>query len=97
MPKQTICDSTADCFRALQETIEQTDWNPIEAYVVQLFAAWQEGRRVFVFGNGGSASTASHHVADYVKTASVDGQPRLQAFSLNDNVATATALGSVDI
>jgi len=94
MPKHTICDSTADYFRALQETIGQTDWHAIEAYVEQLFSTWQEGRRVFVFGNGGSASTASHHVADYVKTACVDGQPRLQAFCLNDNVALATALGN---
>jgi D-sedoheptulose 7-phosphate isomerase len=51
-------------------------------------------RRVFVFGNGGSALTASHHVADYVKTASVQGQPRLQAFWLNDNGGLLTAVGN---
>ncbi len=34
--------------------------------------------RVYVFGNGGSAYNSSHHVTDYVKTASVAGKPRLQ-------------------
>ena len=33
-------------------------------------------------------------MTDYVKTASVDGQPRLRAFSLCDNTGLTTALGN---
>src|SRR5437899_11616102 len=49
------------------------------------------GRRAYVMGNGGSASTASHLVCDLVKTASVDGVPALRAFALADGAASVTA------
>jgi D-sedoheptulose 7-phosphate isomerase len=90
----SISDSVTGYFTTMQQVIAQTELSTIDAYAEELFAAWREGRRVFVFGNGGSALSASHHVADYVKTASVDGQPRLQAFSLNDNAGLLTALGN---
>jgi D-sedoheptulose 7-phosphate isomerase len=90
----SISDSVTGYFTIMQQVIAQAELGAIDAYVEELFAAWREGRRVFVFGNGGSALSASHHVADYVKTASVDGQPRLQAFSLNDNAGLLTALGN---
>jgi D-sedoheptulose 7-phosphate isomerase len=59
-----------------------------------VFQAWRDGRRVFVFGNGGSAYNASHFVTDLVKTAAVDGQKRLAAFSLVDNIGLTTAIGN---
>lgn len=94
MPPYSISDSATGYFTTMQQVIAQSELGPINAYVEQLFAAWREGRRVFVFGNGGSALTASHHVADYVKTASVEDQPRLQAFCLSDNAGLLTALGN---
>jgi len=59
-----------------------------------LFEAWRDRRRVFVFGNGGSAATASHHVADYVKTAAVDGHHRLDATCIGDNRPLETAIAN---
>jgi len=56
-----------------------------------LVRACGAGRRVFVCGNGGSASTASHMVNDLNKQAAVDGAPRMRAISLNDNVPLLTA------
>jgi len=70
------------------------DLSAIEAFAQLVLEAWRNDRRVFVFGNGGSASTASHHACDLVKTAAVDGQRRLNAFSLVDNIGIGTALGN---
>lgn len=58
-----------------------------------LFEAWQNERWVFVIGNGGSASTATHFVADLVKTV-VDqpGQKGLKALALSDNIPLQSAL-----
>lgn len=53
--------------------------------------ARDEGRQVFVFGNGGSAATASHFVCDLVKGTSREGGPRFRAFALNDNMPTFSA------
>jgi len=50
-----------------------------------------KGNRVYVFGNGGSASTASHMVCDLAKTAQRPFEPPLRAFSLVDGNAVLTA------
>lgn len=70
------------------------DCAAIDRYAAMVYDAWRNRRRVFVFGNGGSALTASHHVCDYVKTAEVAAQRRLQAFSLVDNPGMTTAIGN---
>lgn len=53
--------------------------------------ARQKGKTVFVFGNGGSAATASHFASDLSKGAICQGKPRIKAFALTDNVALLSA------
>ena len=36
----------------------------VEEFSGRLYRAYQDGKQVFVLGNGGSASTASHMAAD---------------------------------
>lgn len=74
--------------------LARLDASRIDQYAERLFEAWKANHSVWVFGNGGSASCASHHVADYVKTAQVEGQRRLRAFSLCDNKEMMTAIGN---
>jgi len=90
----SILDTARAYLGQMGDVLPRVDWAAIEAFARLVFEAWRDGRRVFVFGNGGSASTASHHACDLVKTAAVDGQRRLNAFSLVDNVGLGTALGN---
>jgi D-sedoheptulose 7-phosphate isomerase len=53
--------------------------------------AREEGKHVFVMGNGGSASLASHFACDLGKGTVQDGKPHFKVISLNDNVALLTA------
>jgi D-sedoheptulose 7-phosphate isomerase len=53
-----------------------------------------EDRQLFVFGNGGSASNASHFVTDLGKSASNKLSRRFRVLCLNDNVSWITALGN---
>jgi len=46
---------------------------------------------VFVFGNGGSAATASHFACDLAKGTRVDGRPTFRVVPLTDNVPLLTA------
>ncbi|MAE66226.1 MAG: sugar isomerase [Phycisphaeraceae bacterium] len=93
-----MAGSTAESAREYLEhaarIAKAIDTDAIDRYARTLYEAWRDDRAVFVFGNGGSASTASHHVCDYVKTASVEGRRRLRAFSLVDNVGLLTAIGN---
>lgn len=65
-----------------------------------IYAAWQEQRFVFIFGNGGSATTASHLAEDLgkncVRETDPRGErtPRLKVISLTDNTGWITALGN---
>lgn len=56
-----------------------------------LLNIWQEGGRIYVAGNGGSAATASHFVCDLSKLTIAEGMPRIRASSLSDNVPLLTA------
>lgn len=57
-----------------------------------LVKAHQSGRTLYIFGNGGSASLASHLACDLGKgTAYCNGGNRLRVMSLADNLATLTA------
>jgi D-sedoheptulose 7-phosphate isomerase len=47
--------------------------------------------QVFVMGNGGSASTASHFVADLLKTSITNENNRFKAISLSDNIPVLLA------
>ncbi|MGA8303466.1 MAG: SIS domain-containing protein [Thermoplasmata archaeon] len=59
-----------------------------------LLRAREARRTVFLFGNGGSASTASHFVTDLTKVATRgDGRP-IKCVGLTDNVPGMTALAN---
>jgi len=56
--------------------------------------ALDEDRQIFVFGNGGSGTNASHFVTDLGKSASDKMYRRFRCFSLSDNVSWITAIGN---
>lgn len=75
-------------------TLDSIPAAAVAEVIGKLRVAWQEGRQVFVFGNGGSAANASHFATDLGKGASDKlGQP-FRVLSLTDNVSWLTALGN---
>jgi D-sedoheptulose 7-phosphate isomerase len=64
------------------------------AIVDVLLTARKENKTVFIMGNGGSASTASHFVGDLSKGTIVDGYPRFKAIALTDNIPNMLAWGN---
>ena len=65
-----------------------------ETIVAKLYTAIGEDRQIFVFGNGGSAATASHFVCDLTKCLFLESGTRVRAFSLPDNVPLISAWGN---
>ncbi len=57
----------------------------------QLILARNRGKKIFVMGNGGSGSTASHFVSDLLKTAIIKNKKRFNAISLVDNIPVILA------
>jgi D-sedoheptulose 7-phosphate isomerase len=79
--------------KRITESISIHDVNQV---IELLFEAWKRGSRVFICGNGGSASTATHFACDLVKTAAPEGKRGLKAECLNDNIPLMLALVNDD-
>lgn len=63
----------------------------VEAIVELLLTTYDEGRTIYIAGNGGSAATASHFANDLTKATIVPGQRRFRVIALTDNVPLLTA------
>src|ERR1035438_4683434 len=71
--------------------IETIDLEKVGQAIDIFSRAREEGRRIFVCGNGGSASTASHFACDMVKGASFNRPARFRIMALTDSLPTLTA------
>lgn len=80
--------------QGLTEVIAGLDLDEIDR-LAQLFRrAYDEQRTIFVFGNGGSAATASHYACDLNKGACFRAERKFRVHALTDNLATILALGN---
>lgn len=80
-----------DRVQTVLKSIHAADLQRISDLVLEAF---EGSRTIFVIGNGGSASTASHMACDLNKATSVPGGPRLRVLSLTDNMAWFSALAN---
>jgi D-sedoheptulose 7-phosphate isomerase len=75
----------------LHKTIDSIDLGQVEKAIDWFREARDKGGRIFVCGNGGSASTASHFACDIVKGASFQRDKRFRIMALTDSLPTITA------
>jgi D-sedoheptulose 7-phosphate isomerase len=75
----------------VREAIGAIDLRKVEQAIEWFREARDQGRMIFVAGNGGSAATASHLVCDLVKDVSYGKERRFRAMALQDAIPTATA------
>ena len=61
-----------------------------------LLDARNSKNNIFLMGNGGSASTASHFTADLLKTSIIEKENRFSAYSLTDNIPVILAWANDD-
>ena len=80
----------ADVARTL-ESMEKDLPFKAEQIVAELVKARDAGKRVYICGNGGSASTASHMASDLNKGANRKDSPRFRAMALTDNIPAMLA------
>jgi D-sedoheptulose 7-phosphate isomerase len=76
----------------LQTVAKSVSQDDIRRAITLLYDAWKEGRQIFVAGNGGSASTATHFACDLAKYCAVEGKRRFKVYCLNDNIPLVSAL-----
>ena len=75
----------------LLKAIETIELDKVNQAIELFREARANGRHIFVCGNGGSASTASHFACDIVKGASFNRPSRFRIMALTDQIPTLTA------
>lgn len=84
----------------LQQEVGRVSSDDLCRWSNLLFSAWQEGNSVYIIGNGGSATTASHMAEDLGKSTLLEADlrdeslQRLKVLSLTDNVGWITAVAN---
>jgi len=83
-----------DYLNTLQELLEAVDTAQVEKIVELIVDCYQNKRRFVLCGNGGSASTASHLVCDFMKNVLLDSGKPFEVVALTDSPALLTAWGN---
>ncbi len=78
-------------FQDLAIVFDVFDGKQFGEFVMELDRAYQKNATIFVFGNGGSGSTASHFASDMNKGVSPGNGKRFKIMCLNDNLPTLLA------
>ena len=93
MKNKDYIENYLDGIKKISKEINRED---IDRVIEALFEAWAAGNRIFIFGNGGSAGTASHFAADLNKCTSFEGKKRIKVMSLVDSIPWVSALTNDD-
>lgn len=76
------------------EAIKRLNIDDINAAVQAIWAAYEREATIYIFGNGGSAATASHYVCDFNKGISEEKDKKFNFVCLNDNTAMMMAIAN---
>lgn len=78
----------------LSNLIGQANTADIDNGISLIMDAWQEGRQIITFGNGGSALTALHFITDWNKSVYLSQKKQFHGRCLLDNIGLITAYGN---
>jgi D-sedoheptulose 7-phosphate isomerase len=76
----------------IEGILKRMDRKKIDDAIGIIHNAWERDGQVFLIGNGGSASTATHFACDLNKWVSDNADRKFRAFSLVDNIPLMSAL-----
>lgn len=76
------------------EIYEKLDLESVNELMNVLETARLQHHRIFIMGNGGSASTATHYVCDFMKGVSLKQDVKYDFECLNDNKALLLAIAN---
>ena len=76
------------------EVLNSIDTNSINLVMNEINKAYEKSANIYLFGNGGSAATASHLLNDFNQCPSIAGEKKFNFICLNDNIPTVLAIAN---
>lgn len=76
------------------EALKRLDAEEISKAMNVIHQCYLDGGNIYIFGNGGSAATASHMACDFNKGLNFYIEKKINVISLSDNLPTITAIAN---
>lgn len=92
--KSNAIDLIANYSTRLQDVLAKSDWSGVNQLAIDMLRCWQEGRQVFLCGNGGSAGNAIHLANDFLYGVAKTTGAGLKVMALSANSAVMTCLAN---
>lgn len=86
--------AVAQYLQNVQRVLAELNIGEIASIIGIFKKAYDEGRTIFVLGNGGSASTASHLACDLNKGACLHAEKKFRVMALTDSLPTILAIAN---
>jgi len=83
-----------DYLSELKDLLDRFDHDNFEKIVDLILSAYEKETHIFVMGNGGSGSTASHFACDINKGCCMDLDKKFKMICVNDSIPTLLALAN---
>lgn len=84
-------EMSVEYLNQLKDLLDVFPHDKFEEIGQTLMSAYNDDKQVFIMGNGGSGSTASHFVCDINKGCCLDLKKKFKVICLNDNVPSILA------
>jgi len=91
LERSSITAALEDHITDVRAALALISVDAMERVVSIILDAYRRNKHVYIVGNGGSATTATHFACDLSKATIVEGRARLRVTSLTDNIALLTA------
>ncbi len=91
---------SSEYLQRLNEELNRIDEDGLRQWADLVYEAWENGKFVYVIGNGGSGTTATHMAEDFGKNTLEESElhdetkKRLKVLSLTDNAGWLMAVGN---
>lgn len=87
-------DAIKEYYEREKKVIDNLNYDEINEAMNAIYETYKNGGNIYICGNGGSASTASHFQNDFNKGISEYVENKFRFICLNDNVATLMAIAN---
>lgn len=91
--KDKILKAFEESIQVKEKFIEDKNINKIVNVARAIASAFNDGKKIILFGNGGSATDASHIAAEFINRFKKD-RPGLPAIALNTDMAVITSIAN---